>query len=82
MPFRTATDIDFSLTEGGPVSLRIYDVAGRLVRILANGERTAGEYTERWDGLDSNGRKAANGVYFYRLTLGGQELTNRMVLVR
>ncbi len=81
-PFGRATDIDFSLTEGGPVSLRIYDVAGRLVRVLTGGERAAGEYTERWDGLDNNGRKAANGVYFYRLILGGRELTNRMVLVR
>jgi hypothetical protein len=81
-PFGGPTEIDFSLTEGGPVSLRVYDVAGRLVRVLTDAVLAAGEYTEPWDGLDSNGSRAASGVYFYRLTVGGRELTNRMVLVR
>src|SRR5205085_6914186 len=41
--------------EAGRVSVRVYDVAGRMVRSLFDGERGAGRYEERWDGTDAGG---------------------------
>ena len=46
------TRIDYTLEQGGPVSLKIYDVAGRLVRTIVDGEATAGKYSELWNGQD------------------------------
>ncbi len=74
--------IGFSLNRKAEISLRIYDISGRLVRSLARGDFPAGSYEISWDGRDSRGREASSGIYFYRLQGAGQELSSRMVLIR
>jgi hypothetical protein len=81
-PFWPATVIDFTMPDDGPAALRIYDVAGRLVRTLISGTVTAGPHSEPWNGLDDNGNRVASGVYFYRLQTGGQTFTRKLVLLR
>jgi hypothetical protein len=81
-PFNPLTRIDFGLKARGAVSLRIYDVAGRLVRVLVDEERGAGHYTEEWNGRDNNGRTVASGIYFYAIEAGGFRQTRKMVLLR
>ena len=60
--------------------LGIYDVAGRLVRCLVDGDREAGPHMGRWDRITDSGRTAAAGLYFYRLELGGEKAQRRLVL--
>jgi hypothetical protein len=82
-PFSTATAITFELTRSERLSIAIFDVDGRLVRLLADDTFVAGGHALRWDGRDGSGRAAASGVYYYRL--GGEGLrgqTGRMVLTR
>jgi hypothetical protein len=81
-PFNPTTRITFGLSAPGYVSLRIYDAAGRLVRVLVNNERHAARYEETWDGRDSSGRAVASGIYFYRLDAGAFAETKKMVLAR
>jgi hypothetical protein len=81
-PFNPATMIEFGLSEAGRVSLRIYDTAGRLVRILVDEAREAGRYTEEWDGRDGAGRAVSSGVYFYRVEASTFAETRKMVLLR
>jgi hypothetical protein len=81
-PFNPTTRIAFGLAAPGNVSLRIYDAAGRLVRVLVEGERSAGHYAELWDGRDSSGRAVASGIYFYRLRAGSFSETRKMALLR
>jgi hypothetical protein len=81
-PFNPATIIRFGLESRGDVSLRIYDPAGRLVRILVEESRDAGHYTEEWDGRDREGRRVASGMYFYSLQTDAFKETRKMVLVR
>jgi len=81
-PFNPMTHVTFSLPEAGEVSLRIYDVSGRLVRDLVSGPRSAGLHRERWDGRDQAGLDAASGVYFARLFAGGDTQMKSMLLLR
>jgi hypothetical protein len=81
-PFNPSTRITFGLQAPGNVSLRIYDAAGRLVRVLVNERREAGTYSETWNGLDDSGRAVASGVYFYGLMAGDFKETKKMVLLR
>jgi len=81
-PFNPTTRIEFMLDKNGPVSLRIYDISGVLVRILVDGLRPAATYTEEWNGRDDDGNEVASGVYFCRLTAGARALTTKMVLLR
>ncbi len=81
-PFNPTTKIAFGLREPAPVSLRIYDAAGRLVRVLVEGARPTGNYSELWDGRDLHGSAAASGMYFYRLDAGAFSETRKMVLLK
>jgi hypothetical protein len=81
-PFNPSTTISFGLSGPGLVSLRIYDVAGRLVRVLVDEERPAGRYDETWNGLDEAGGEIASGIYFYSLEAGDFKETRKMVLLR
>lgn len=90
-PFNPSTVIAFEIPEvagedrdgGGTITtLKIFDVRGRLVRILVDGELAAGKYQVVWDGRYENGAGASSGVYFYRITSGSFSSTRKMVLVR
>lgn len=82
-PFNPATTIEYYLSESGPVTIEIYDVAGRLVTRLLDGEhREQGPHGEIWDGRDENGRDMVSGVYIYRLESGKITLSRKMLLLK
>jgi hypothetical protein len=82
-PFNPTTAIDYDIPgAGGNVSLRIYDVKGRLVRTLVDGFKTPGRKTVTWDGRNNGGQSVATGVYFYRMAAPGFEQTRKMVLMK
>jgi hypothetical protein len=81
-PFAGATRIVYDLPEESKVALRIFDVSGRMVRILENGVLPAGRYEAAWDGRDAEGRDLASGIYFYRLETTKYTSTKRMFLMR
>ena len=80
-PFNASTTIALSLDRPDAARLYIYAADGRLVRTF---ERfyPAGTHTLHWDGVDDAGTDVAGGVYFYRLTVGDQTLTRKMLLVK
>ncbi len=63
-PFNPSTNIQFSLPSQQTVNLSIYDVHGRLVSTLVNGQTySPGNYRVNWDGISSRGEKVAGGVF-------------------
>jgi flagellar hook assembly protein FlgD len=74
--------ISFRLDTASKVDLRVYDVAGRLVRALMVDWLQAGLYSVKWDGLDNDHRQVAAGIYFCRLQTAESDLTQRIVLLR
>ena len=81
-PMRSGTSIGFRLEEGGPVTLRVFDVSGRLVRTLLGETHPAGNHAVAWDATDDRGRPVSSGVYLYRLDARGATATKRLVLLR
>ncbi len=82
-PFTPTTSIRFDVPSAvGVVTLRIYDVSGRLVRTLADGAIPQGRKTVVWDGLNDAGAPVAAGVYFCRLTGPGLTQTRKMMLLK
>ncbi|MFT5233177.1 MAG: subtilisin family serine protease [Candidatus Krumholzibacteriia bacterium] len=81
-PFNPRTEIRFQLPAEVLVSLRIYDVKGRLVRELLNEVKGAGDHSVSWNGLDDNSRPLASGTYYSRLVGGGASQVKAMALVR
>jgi len=81
-PFNPRTTIRYELPDPSPVTLRIFDLAGRLVDVLVEGKMAAGTHTATWTGRDTHGHSLPSGTYFYRLEADGFVETRRMTLLR
>jgi hypothetical protein len=81
-PFRSAsgTTIHYSVAKAGPVEVRIFDVAGRLVNTIVD-QSKLGENFVVWDGKASDGRGVASGVYFYQVKTDQFSAQKKMMLV-
>ena len=83
--FNPETWIPYQLARAADVLLTIYDIQGRVVRILDLGHQRAGVYHSRsraayWDGRNTHGEPVASGVYFYTLTAGNFTATRKMLI--
>ena len=82
-PFNGTTSIDYSLSEpGGFVNLRIYDVRGRLVRVLVKAKKSPGRHTAVWNGRDSSGMPVSSGVYYCRIKINKFSSSRKIVYLR
>ena len=81
-PFNPRTVIAFELAETGPIELAIYDVGGRLVRVMESGTQSAGRHESTWDGQDNAGRAVPTGTYFCRLNTAQGSQTRKLTLAR
>ena len=81
-PFNPSTTISFDLARAGRARLAVYDLQGRLVKVLRDGNLQAGSHTVLWTGDDTGGRAVASGVYVVRLTAAGDVFTRRLALVK
>jgi hypothetical protein len=81
-PFNPTTTISFAFPNKNHVNLSIFNLQGKLVKILINDTLDKGYKQTTWDGTDSQGNPVSSGVYFYRLKAGGRTLTKKMVLLK
>ncbi|MBM4130647.1 hypothetical protein FJ250_06410 [bacterium] len=81
-PFGGETTLSFVLPRAARAELSVFDLSGRRLRTLVQGEVGAGDHRVAWDGTDAEGRRLSAGVYLYRLEALGESLTGRMTLLR
>ncbi len=81
-PFVRSTNISFVIPKSGKVKLAVYDISGRMIAKLVDGNLAAGRYTVRWRGVSSTGARVSSGIYFVRLESESGEKTRKIVLVR
>lgn len=80
-PFNPSTNIAFSLSEPGDVSIQIFNTRGQRVRKLFDGALQAGDYVRSWDGTQDNGKELPSGLYFVRLkTRSGSSAVRTLML--
>lgn len=77
-PFNPATTIRFTLPKASPVTLKVYNIAGQLVSVLAENEMTTAGTKE----VKFNGSNLASGVYFYSIEAGSFRETKKMMLIK
>ncbi|MFC1714933.1 FlgD immunoglobulin-like domain containing protein, partial [Candidatus Poribacteria bacterium] len=83
--FNPDTWIPYQLAEDVDVAIKIYDVAGRFIRVLDLGFRPAGFYTTKdkaayWDGRNEAGEQVSSGIYYYSITAGDFSATRKMIV--
>jgi hypothetical protein len=80
-PVAPGTTLLFDLPVPGFVRAALYDVSGRLVRVLANEVMEAGRHERAWDRRDGTGRLVSSGIYFLRLDAGSNRSRQKIVVV-
>ena len=80
-PFNPSTIIPYQLAASSHVRLEVFNLLGQRIATLVDGERPAGFHTATWHAVDAGGRAVAAGVYIYRMTVGEEHQTGRMVLI-
>lgn len=76
-PFNAITTIEFSIPDAENVRLSVYDLLGKEVRTLVDGQLGAGHHT-----VEFNSSEVPSGLYFYRLTVGGQQSQRKMFVLK
>ncbi|MCB0299341.1 MAG: T9SS type A sorting domain-containing protein, partial [Calditrichaeota bacterium] len=81
-PFNPTTNISFSLPQATDVSIRIFDLQGRLIREYNVAGNSAGMYKIQWDGKNNHARNVGSGFYFYQLSSENTTLVRKMLLIK
>ena len=79
---RRVQPVRLDLARADHVSLRIFDVGGRLVRTLANQRLPRDRHAFLWDGADENGVRVPSGAYFYQLRTSDFVQTRKMIVTK
>ena len=81
-PFNPTTTIKYDMKAKGLVRIRVYNVAGQLVRTLVDEVKGAGSHTIGWNGKNDRDGAVASGIYFCKMEAGGFRATKKLVLLR
>ncbi len=80
--FPAPATIQYAIPEQAHVTVEVFNVLGRRVRLLVNKTQAPGVYYIEWNGTDQGGREVASGIYFYRVKAGDHSEKKKMVLLR
>lgn len=81
-PFNPTTTIEYTIPRANVVTVRIYDITGRMVQVFENGLQEAGEHRVLWDGRNNAGQSVASGMYIYEIRFEGSVLARKMMLIK
>ena len=81
-PFAGNTVIKYQVDTPGPITLKIYNISGQLVKKLDDGYRIAGIHSVKWDGRDESGTNVSKGVYIYQLQTTNLKQTRKLIVLR
>jgi len=81
-PFNPVTTLRYDLPQQSFVSLKIYDIRGRLISVLVNNVQPAGFHSVLWKGTNANAEPVSAGMYLYTIEAEGYQKTRKMVLLK
>ena len=81
-PFNPNTNIDISLSSSSNIQLLIFDLNGRLIKKIAEGNFNSGRHSFTWNGTSENGQEVSSGVYIYNLISNERVFSKKMLLLK
>lgn len=81
-PFNPTTSIFLEMKTPAIVELKIFDIAGKLIRRLSSGFLNAGRSEFSWNGVDEGGRRVPSGLYFYQCKTPAELVSGKMILLK
>lgn len=81
-PFNPATSIKFGLSKLETVSIKVYNIIGKKIKLLLQENLPAGEHNVQWNGKDNEGSSLPSGIYFIQMKAGEYQQTIKSVLLK
>lgn len=81
-PFNPSTIIEYQLPKLGNVEIRIFNIAGQLVKSFGNSSQAEGTHSVVWDGKNDVGATVASGLYIYQVAFENSLLSKKMLLIK
>lgn len=81
-PFNPETHLSFEMLVAGMLNVRIYNILGRVVRMISTVDMPSGKHILKWDSTDDNGRPVAGGIYVVQFEIDGERKVQKILLVR
>lgn len=81
-PFNPVTEIKFNLASQENVSIKVYDILGKEIKLLVKEELSAREHKVQWNGKDNYNRELPSGIYFIKMTAGSYQKTIKAILLK
>ena len=81
-PFNPATNLDYEIPEDAMVNITVFDMMGKVVRTLVNGQQSAGYKTLQWNATSNSGQPISAGLYIYTIQAGEFSQTRKMILLK
>jgi hypothetical protein len=81
-PFSCSAKIEYYVPMASFVKVSIFDLSGKLVRVLINGNKMAGNFTDQWDGRSNEGKIVAAGQYYYNIQIGNFITNKKVIMLR
>ena len=78
-PFSTSTTINYEVNEYSPISIRLFDLNGRIIKTLVNKNQDQGKYTCVWNGKNDAGDEVTGNIYFCRMISAGKSETIKLI---
>ena len=81
-PFNPVTNLSYDLPEDAMVNITVFDMMGRVVRTLVNGQQSAGYKSLLWNAMNNSGQPISAGLYIYTIQAGEFNQTRKMILLK
>ncbi len=81
-PFNPSTTISYQVPDAARVKVSVYDINGKLVKILFNGVQREGNHQVVWNGTNRQDKIVASGIYIYRVESNKSVLSKQMILLK
>jgi len=81
-PFNPTTSIHYQIPKQGTVDIKIFNIAGKLVKTLSQKHDKQGNYTTVWDATNNNGISVSSGLYIYQARFEDNIISKRMIFIK
>jgi len=76
------TNLSYDLPEDAMVNITVFDMMGRVVRTLVNGQQSAGYKSLQWNATNNSGQPISAGLYIYTIQAGEFSQTRKMIFLK
>lgn len=81
-PFTDTVRLNISIVKNLPITIRIFDLTGKTIRMFHDYARNDGKLSMLWDGCNKEGKPASSGIYLLQIQAGGHAASQKIILIR